>query len=67
MMEYLGELGVPSLVVLTKIDQVKSSQRERTVKAAADSLHLDQDQLLPFSSKTGEGREDLLAALEEIL
>jgi GTP-binding protein len=67
MMEYLGELGIPTLVILTKMDRVSKSRRAKAVEVAARELGLDQEQLLPFSSKTGEGREDLLSALEELL
>jgi GTP-binding protein len=67
MMEYLGDLGLPALVVLTKMDRVTKSRREQTVKDAAAALGLEPDQLLPFSSKTRDGREELLTALEELL
>jgi GTP-binding protein len=67
MMEYLGELGLPALVVLTKMDRVGMSKRKKTVEDAAKALGLDPEQLLPFSSKTREGRELLLEALEELL
>jgi len=67
MMEYLGELGVPALVILTKMDRVSRSKRAKTVERAAADLGLDPEQLLPFSSKTGEGRESLLEALDELL
>jgi hypothetical protein len=32
-----------------------------------EQLGLDDEQLLPFSSKTGEGREELLSALESLV
>jgi GTP-binding protein len=67
MMEYLGELGLPALVVLTKMDRVPKGKRPGTVDQAASDLGLDPEQLLPFSSKTGEGRDPLLEALEELL
>jgi len=67
MMEYLGELGLPALVVLTKMDRVGKAKRKGTVEDAARSLGLDAEQLLPFSSKTREGREELLEALAELL
>ena len=54
-------------VILTKMDRVPKSRRAKAVEVAARELGLDQEQLLPFSSKTGEGREDLLTALEELL
>jgi GTP-binding protein len=67
MMEYLGELGVPALVVLTKMDRVPKGKRRKTLHRAAEELGLDLEQLLAFSSKTREGREALLAALDELL
>jgi len=66
-MELLGGIGLPTLVILTKIDRVPKGKRQGALEATARELGLDPDQLLPFSSKTGEGREDLLAALDELL
>ncbi len=67
MLEFLAGLGVPTLVVLTKVDKLKWSQRQRAFARAADRLGVDQEQLLPFSSKSGEGRAELLEAIEELL
>lgn len=67
MMEYLGTLALPTLVVLTKMDKVSKGKRARTMEEAAQALGLDLDQLLPFSSMTGEGKDHLLEALEELL
>jgi len=53
--------------VLTKIDKLKRSERGASVARALETLELDESQLVPFSSKTGEGRDDLLAALTDIL
>jgi GTP-binding protein len=67
MMEYLGELGVPALVVLTKIDRVGKSKRPQALDTAGRDLGLDPEQLLAFSSRTKEGRDTLLAALDHLL
>jgi GTP-binding protein len=67
MVEYLAELGVPTLIVLTKTDKLKRLEQERSVARAADALRVDETQLVPFSAKTGEGREALLDALEELV
>jgi GTP-binding protein len=67
MVEYLSELGVPTLVVLTKVDKLKRSERARALPRASEALGVEEAQLLPFSSKTGEGRETLLEALEDLL
>jgi len=67
MIEYLAELGLPTLVVLTKTDKLNRSQRARSIARAIRELRLDEEQLVPFSSKTGEGREVLLEALDELV
>lgn len=67
MLDYLSELGLPTLVVLTKIDKLTRTERVRSVAAATETLGVDPDQILPFSSKTGEGREELLDALDSLL
>jgi len=68
MLDYLAGVGLPTLVVLTKMDKLKS-QRARSVaiETAAEQLGVDAEQLLPFSSKTGEGRDALLGALTGLL
>lgn len=67
MVGYLAEVGLPTLVVLTKTDKLRRGEREQSVARTLDALDLDESQLLPFSSKTGEGREALLDALEELI
>jgi len=67
MVSYLGELGLPTLVVLTKVDKLKKMERQRALPRAAEALGIGEAQLVPFSSKTGEGRDELLGALEDLL
>ena len=67
MVEFLAEKGLPTLVVLTKMDKLKHRARERTVATAVEQLKIDEDQVLSCSSKTGEGREELLAALDDLI
>jgi hypothetical protein len=49
------------------MDKLKRLARERTVAVAVERLNIDEDQVLGFSSKTGEGREELLAALDDLI
>lgn len=67
MVAYLADLGLPTLVVLTKIDKLKRSQRKESIGRVLRTLGVEEAQLLPFSSKTGEGRVELLEALEELV
>lgn len=67
MMAYLADLELPALVVLTKMDKLKQSERARAIARAVDELGVEKEQLVPFSSRTGEGRDALLAALDTLL
>lgn len=67
MMDYLARLEIPTLVVLTKMDKLGRSQRAKAVAKAGEALGVDGEQLLPFSAKTGEGRDALLEALHTLL
>ncbi len=67
MLEYLADLGVPAVVVLTKADKLgATAARERSADLPA-ALGLPGDQVIPFSAKTGAGRDALLRALEDLL
>ena len=67
MMAFLADLGTPALVVLTKVDKLKRSQRKKRFTAISEELGLDMEQIVPFSAVTGEGRDELLRALEGLL
>lgn len=67
MLDYLARLGIPALVVLTKVDKLSRSERAKRIPRLIEGLGLDSEQVVPFSSKTGEGKEPLLAALSELL
>ncbi len=67
MVEYLAGIGLPTLVVMTKMDKLKRSERKKAISVASAALKVEDDQLLPFSSKTGEGRDALLEALDALL
>lgn len=65
--EYLSELGLPAFFALTKSDQVKAARRDEMVKKTVRALGVDADQVLPFSSLKGDGRDGLLAVLRDLL
>jgi GTP-binding protein len=67
MLEYLAGLGLPALVVVTKVDKLNRSKRTRDIPTLIEGLGLDPEQVIPFSSVTGEGREELLGALSQLL
>ncbi len=67
MLEFLAGLGTPALVVLTKVDKLKRSQRRKQFRSISTRLGLDMEQIVPFSAVTGEGRDGLLAAVESLI
>ena len=66
-MELLGDLGLPALIVVTKIDKIKKSAREKRIARLRERLAVAREQLLVSSARTGEGREELLGAIEDLL
>jgi GTP-binding protein len=67
MLGFLAELGVPTIVVLTKTDKLSSARAAKRVEETAAQLELDADQVIPFSATTGLGRDDLAEAIESLL
>jgi GTP-binding protein len=63
MLDFLADIGAPTIVVLTKIDKLRPRQIAERVHAIAVALRLEDDQMIPFSAETNEGRDDLAAAL----
>ena len=67
MLDFLGEVGVPTIVVLTKMDKLTPAERKVRATERAAQLGLDTDQVIPFSAVTGEGRDALAEAIEALL
>lgn len=56
----LADYNVPTLLVVTKIDKLPKTQRAKPLKSIAETLEVERESMLTFSSVTREGREDLL-------
>lgn len=67
MLDFLGEIGVPTIVVVTKIDKLTAAQRGTRVSEIVRDLALDPEQVIAFSAATGEGRDVLGEAVESLL
>jgi GTP-binding protein len=67
MLDFLSEIGVPTIVALTKVDKLTAAQRGRRVDELCLVLELETDQVIPFSAVTGEGRDELGEAIESLL
>lgn len=67
MLDFLADLGVPTIVAATKVDKLRTSEVDGRVQALAQAVGLDPDQIVLFSAPTGRGRDELAAALMALL
>lgn len=68
MVEYIRYIGLQPLVIMTKRDKLKASEVEKNTALIKETLSIeDDDVLIPFSSVTKEGRDDILDILDQIL
>ena len=67
MIRYLTDTETPALFVLTKVDKLTRAARAAQVRGVVRALGVDPDQVIEFSAVSGEGKEDLLDTLEDIL
>ena len=65
--DYLAELGIPVLFVLTKVDKLNSRERGKLIPKAIQTLGVDTDQVILFSATKGTGRDELLETLAALL
>jgi GTP-binding protein len=67
MLDFLGTLGTPTVVAITKIDKLGRQAAMDRVASLTKTLGLDDDQVIPFSAVTGTGRDELAAALVSLV
>lgn len=63
MLDFLSQVGVPTMVVMTKTDKLSRAQVSARITAISASIGLEDDQVIPFSAVTGLGRDELAEAL----
>jgi GTP-binding protein len=63
---WLLSVGRPPIVVATKVDKLKMSERVGALRRLQEGLGLvEGDAVIPYSSVTGEGRERLWTVLKD--
>jgi GTP-binding protein len=67
MLDFLAETEVPTIVALTKVDKLSKAAARACSAEIAGDLALGADQVIPFSSQTGEGRVELLEAILDLV
>lgn len=68
MFDWIKSYNYEPLVVATKLDKLKKSQVEGNLTTIYEELELGDDSvLIPFSSETREGREQVIELIEYVL
>ena len=67
MLEFLADVGVPAIVVATKIDKLPRARVASRVRDVARIAGVDDDQVIAFSAVTGAGRTELAEAIRDLL
>lgn len=66
--EWLRALGLRVVVVATKVDKLSRAERRGSLMAIRDSLNVPEGtELIPYSSITHEGRDELWRAIRRLL
>lgn len=67
LLTWLGQQGVPFLPVYTKIDKLSGNERMKNARLLDAGHGISPEHRILFSAKTGQGREELIAALHTFL
>lgn len=68
MYDYIKHLELNIIIVATKIDKVNKTKRHKHLKLLKQTFEVDEnDVIIPFSSETGEGKEEAWRAIRKYL
>ena len=64
---YLYEAGIPFIVVATKADKLSKTAAAKNLEKLKEVYNFEGAVIIPFSSQTKQGREDVLSIIESVL
>lgn len=67
MLDFLADVEVPAMFVATKTDKLSKLAVSKRVSDLAIILQVEEEHIIPFSAQTGEGRDELAAAIAGLL
>lgn len=68
MYDWMVHYGYQPIIIATKLDKIKKSQIEKQVKTIRTGLQAGKDTVvIPWSSMTKQGREDIYALMDQYL
>lgn len=67
MLSRLADVGIPTLIAITKIDKFAPRAAEARVAELVDGLGVDPAQVIAVSARSGEGRDELATAIMSLV
>ena len=67
MLDFLAQVGTPTIVVATKTDKLPSAERTSRIEKLAREAGIDLEQVIPFSAVSGDGRDELAEAIVNLI
>lgn len=67
MYDWILSNGYEPVIIATKLDKIKRSEYDKKLKAIRTMLGGENMRIIPFSSVTKKGREEILGLIEEII
>ena len=67
MLEWIRSFGDVPAVIATKVDKMGKQEQARALKRIRQTLHIESDQLFPFSALTKDGTEAIWAMIDALL
>lgn len=68
MYDWIIQNGYEPIIIATKLDKIKRSQKDKQLKAIRVGLQVRPGtQIMPFSAETKQGREEIWQFIEEII
>lgn len=68
MYEYMHHLGIPLIIIGTKVDKIPRSKRDRHIKQSRQHFELGENtHFVPFSAESGEGKDEAWKIIEAYL
>jgi len=68
MYDFLKHYGIPCVIIATKADKIPKGKWQKHLKVTRETLELDKnDQIVVFSSETGEGKDQAWSILHSYM
>ncbi len=67
MLEFLNSYQIPFMVIMTKVDKLAKSKVPQAASMVSKELGIRREMIIPFSSETGVGKENLLQYIETLV